>query len=201
MRPLARTLKKSITLAGIAIFGFNTGSAGAEVATAIPANEVYVSEQAAVVAAVNRYNPDSIKQDREYMGAIYQCDDGYGYSVGAGKAGAGNVTVKLRTPKGCTTKALWHTHGAAHAHHKYFSDTDTDLVKRTGLPFYMADYTGSLRIFEPGDRTMGYGQARKLGLGSSSKYARGTTVSDAHGHKVDVAIRSVANSAMALASE
>ena len=188
MRPLAQRISAVCKPALIALIGVSLSLPSfAEGTIAQLANEVYSSTTAAVAAAADHYNPHSIAEDREYMGAVYQCSEGYRYSVGAGKVGAGNVTVSLRTPMGCITVALWHTHGAAHRNHKYFSDIDTRLVKKIGLPFYMADYTGSLRVFEPGDRTMGLSEARRLGLGTSNQYARGSLVMDDSGHKVAVA--------------
>ncbi|BFM08098.1 DUF4329 domain-containing protein [Halioxenophilus aromaticivorans] len=203
MRPLAtfvnsefkRTLGKALVALTI---GLSFASAGQAATVAELANEVFVSETAAVTAAANRYNPQSIAQDKEYMGAVYQCEEGHRYSVGAGKVGAGNVTVTLRTPQGCKTVALWHTHGAEHRSHKYFSDIDTRLVEQVGLPFYMADYTGSLRVFEPGDRTMTYSEARRLGLGSSNQYARGSLVTDQAGETLAVATHSHGQQAVAL---
>lgn len=200
MRLLAGKFAQELTRwvrAGVLMVGC-TGQVLAEAPVAQPSLETYVSERAAVTAAVNRYNPDSIAQDREFMGAVYQCRDGFSYSVGAGKAGAGNVTVRLRTPQGCITTALWHTHGGAHKHHQYFSDIDTQLVKRTGLPFYMADYTGSLRRFAPGDPTLRFSQARRLGIGGSNQYARGNLVTDDHGHKIEVATRPGSHRSVAL---
>jgi hypothetical protein len=151
--------------------------------------EAYDSEVAAVVAAANAFNPVSILEDREFMGAVYQCEHGYQYSVGAGEAGAGNVTVKIATPAGCELTALWHTHGAENHKHQYFSEIDTRLVEQTQLPFYMADYTGSLKVFAPGDNLISPFAARKMGLGNNHGYARGTLVADASGTHVEVATR------------
>ncbi|MFT4861179.1 MAG: hypothetical protein ACI95C_000380 [Pseudohongiellaceae bacterium] len=50
-----------------------------------PAGRVYSSEEEAVTAAVNQYNPTSIDEDRELMGAIYQLETGFQFSVISGK--------------------------------------------------------------------------------------------------------------------
>lgn len=147
----------------------------------------YSTELAAVTAAARQYNDLSIAEDREYMGAIYQCDNRFYFSVGAGQSGAGNVTVTLVTPKGCSTTALWHTHGSAHYSHSYFSEIDTRLVEQTGKPFYMIDHTDTVRVFEPGDDTLSSFKASKLGLGKSNGYAKGDIVAKLDGQAIPVA--------------
>lgn len=149
----------------------------------------YDSEVAAVVAAANAFNPVSILEDREFMGAVYQCEQGYQYSVAAGEVGSGNVTVTIATPAGCELAALWHTHGAEHHSHRYFSEIDTELVEQTQLPFYMADYTGKLKVFTPGDDLISPFAARKMGLGHNHGYAHGRLVADTSGAHVEVATR------------
>lgn len=203
MSPGARFFHTGVNTvrAAILLLGALSATAMATPANVAAVDEArFISESAAAIAAANQYNPTSIAQDREFMGAIYQCQDGFRFSVAAGEVGAGNVTVTLRRPTDCVTTALWHTHGAAHHHHKYFSDIDTRLVQRTGLPFYMADYTGSLRLYSPGDRTLSVTKARRLGLGGSNQYAEGKLVRDNVGDKVQIATRISAPANVALAT-
>ncbi|WP_317933435.1 DUF4329 domain-containing protein [Halioxenophilus sp. WMMB6] len=159
------------------------------VARAVVIQQNYATELAAVVAAANQFNPLSIAEDREYMGAIYECSEGFVYSVGAGKVAAGNVSVILNTPAGCDMVALWHTHGAEHYSHRFFSGIDTRLVERVGMPFYMADYTGALRVFNPGDRTLSLTRARQMGLGEDRDYAEGSRIQNTAGNQIQVATR------------
>jgi len=138
---------------------------------------VFDSELAAVLDAVNLYNPVSVKNDVEYMGAVYRQVLGgrarYGYTVGMGEPGQDAVTVSFRLPADSKLLAFWHTHGANHWSRNYFSDIDTKLANDWGVPFYLATPQGELRVFQPGDRVMGRLEARRLGLGEQRGYASG----------------------------
>lgn len=141
---------------------------------------VFDSELAAVLDAVNLYNPVSVKKDVEYMGAVYKHAFGrtvrYGYTVGMGEPGKDTVTISVRLPIDSELLAFWHTHGASHWTRNYFSDIDTKLARDWGLPFYLATAQGELHVFQPGDRVMGRFEARRLGLGERSGYASGRAV-------------------------
>ncbi len=139
------------------------------------------SELAAVLDAVTIYNPVSIRNDVEYLGAVYKQSLGgqvrYGYTVGMGEPGKDSVTVSVSLPVDSTLLAFWHTHGAGHWTRNYFSDVDTQLANDWGVPFYLATPQGDLRVYKPGDPVMGRLQARRLGLGNQSGYASGRVVS------------------------
>lgn len=135
----------------------------------------------AVIFASNRYNPVSIQEDREFIGAIlYDAGVGgkYIYTVEAGVSGHDQVTTRIRIPKGYHLVAFWHTHGAAHWSRQFFSEIDTALAEKWQLPFYLANHTGELLVFEPGSPTMSIFQARRLGLGRQRGYARGRKIFD-----------------------
>lgn len=136
----------------------------------------FSSPLAAVMAAENEYNPLSIAQDREFIGAILQHNGVYRYTVGQGLSGEDTVTVRVAVPRGAEIVAFWHTHGAAGHGRRYFSGVDTALVNSWNKPFYMADYSGTLRVFYPGDPTMTAMKARGLGLGDRTGYAKGRVV-------------------------
>ncbi|MGM0633207.1 MAG: DUF4329 domain-containing protein [Pseudomonadota bacterium] len=139
------------------------------------------SVQEAVVEATRRHNPESVREDREYLGGVYeQSVDGtprYGYTVAAGHAHRDEITVSIRLPRGARLVAIWHTHGAYHWSRQYFSATDTSLAAETDLPVYLATPEGELRVFHPGDRVLGRVQARRLGLGNHGGAARGQLLS------------------------
>ncbi|MGI9286776.1 MAG: DUF4329 domain-containing protein, partial [Pseudomonadales bacterium] len=120
----------------------------------------FSSPLAAVMAAENEYNPLSIAQDREFIGAILQHNGLFRYTVGQGLSGEDTVTVRVAVPRGAEIVAFWHTHGAAGHGRRYFSREDTALVNSWNKPFYMADYSGTLRVFNPGDPTMTATKAR-----------------------------------------
>ena len=85
----------------------------------------------AVIFASNRYNPVSIQEDREFIGAIlYDAGVGgrYIYTVEAGVSGHDQVTTRIRIPKGYHLVAFWHTHGAAQWSRQFFSEIDTALT-------------------------------------------------------------------------
>jgi hypothetical protein len=141
----------------------------------------YSSELAAVESATNEFNPISIDEDREFMGAIlrrqiseYTAE--YSYTIARGNRGEDSINMNVAIPDGTEVVAFWHTHGAAHFSRKYFSDTDSNLVRQFGVPFYLADYTGTLRILKPGDFNMTIIQANRLGLGAQSGFAKGKPV-------------------------
>ncbi|TQV84094.1 DUF4329 domain-containing protein [Exilibacterium tricleocarpae] len=144
----------------------------------------FASIEQAVVAATNRFNPYSIREDREYMGAVLRHKHpgqgtgapAFTYTAAAGHAHQDRITLKLKIPSDYKIVAFWHTHGAEHWSRRYFSDVDTRLAKDWNLPFYLADFSGLLRVYKPGGRTLSHTQARRLGLGLRTGYAKGKIV-------------------------
>ncbi|MBX2859088.1 MAG: DUF4329 domain-containing protein [Cellvibrionaceae bacterium] len=145
------------------------------------------STNSAAIAAANAFNPSSVAQDREFIGAIYRCANHYHYSLAAGRRGSGKASIRVGRFPGCRVTAMWHTHGNENSRHRYFSDLDTQLAETLQVPFYMADYTGHLRIFAPGDKKMTRFTARKLGLGLNNGFATGSLVKDARGERIRIA--------------
>lgn len=146
----------------------------------------FASELEAVVAAADQYNPESIREDREYMGAILRRGDRYSFTVGAGHAGRDTVTVRIAIPNGTELIAFWHTHGARMQSNRYFSAVDTRLVKTWQIPFYLADYTGQLKVMQPDDRTISASRARYLGLPSRAGFAAGQIVNAVNGEPIRI---------------
>ncbi len=149
----------------------------------------FVTEIAAVIAAANLYNPTSIAEDREYMGAVFRDGDQYLYTAGTGRRGTNKITVKIQIPAGFELVALWHTHGAPASQRKYFSQVDTDLAKKLQIPFYLADFTGQLKIFEPGMRNLSALHARRLGLPADGGLAKGRKVQDNSGDAIRIKVK------------
>jgi len=154
---------------------------------------IFTSLEAAVIAASDYFNPLSIIEDREYLGAILrhrQRPKHFIYNVAAGQAGADQIIAHLPVPKEYEIVAFWHTHGSAHWSRRYFSDTDTRLVGQWQLPLYLADHLGALRVFKPEAHTLSGFKARKLGLGYRHGYAKGETVKHpSTGKRIRVATR------------
>ena len=115
--------------------------------------EGYGSVEEAAIAASNRYNPDSIRRNREHAGAIVACEGGMFYTHGKGRSGVTPIRFSVIVPSGCKLQALWHTHGGRGRHREFFSASDTETANRLGVPFYLANYKGELRVFIPGQET------------------------------------------------
>lgn len=147
------------------------------------------TELAAVVDAARQFNPRSIREDREFMGAILRQDDCYTFTVGEGRPGKDRVTVRITVPPGAEVVAFWHTHGAAHHSHRYFSDVDTALVEAWQKRFYLADHTGALKVIAPGAKTLSRHRAKRLGLPPNDGYARGEIVAAPDGRPIKIATR------------
>ncbi len=144
-------------------------------------------EIGAAVAASDEYNPRSIAEDREYMGAILFSHGRYSYTVEGGEVGQDQITVRIRVPAGSSIAAFWHTHGAAANDRSYFSEVDTALATEWNKPFYLADYTGVLKVFNPGDKLMSQTKARRLGLPARNGFSKGNRVQDLRGKTIQVA--------------
>ena len=114
----------------------------------------FSSIEEAVFAASRRFNPSSIQEDREYLGVVLRGvaggKDQYFYTVGAGRRGHGQVTVRIELPQSLRLAAFWHTHGAAGINRELFSRADVELVEQWQVPFYLADHTRQLKVFRPG---------------------------------------------------
>lgn len=144
-----------------------------------PVNQlVYSSEVEAVVAATNYYNPLSLEEDREYMGAIFRHRslNYYVYTVNAGRQFGSSVTIRIPRRKEYDFVALWHTHGKDDPRHRYFSADDTAAANTVRRPFYLADGSGKLKVFRPDGRTFSMTEARSKGLGSQPGASRGEIV-------------------------
>lgn len=150
---------------------------------------VFDSVEEAAIAAADAYNPISIQEDREYMGTIYRSNNRFGYTVSRGSSRANSITIRISADNWDDVVALWHTHGNAAPHHRYFSQVDTETAERFQVPFYLADYTGYLKVFRPGQRTLSPFAARRLGLPAQRGYAVGEFVQNRLNRNVRVNTR------------
>jgi hypothetical protein len=113
---------------------------------------LFDTELAAALALGSCYGARSAAEDREYMAAILRLDAGYRIVVTPGEPRHGRVTLRFPRYRGETLAALWHTHGTGGSHRHLFSPEDTALATAVGVPFYLSDPQGRLRVFRPGDR-------------------------------------------------
>jgi len=153
--------------------------------------QFFSSELDAVRAAADIYNPLSIREDREYVGAIFESEGKFHYSVSAASRRTDNWSLAISNVEWDSVRAIWHTHGDASSHHRYFSDADTRSAKKFGLPFYLADYTGYLKVFRSGDKTLSRTAASRLSLPRQSGYAIGQFVRDAQNRPIRVKVRNM----------
>lgn len=177
----------------LVIMSCHLSFASAMVADSDPSLPLFATELEAVLAASNSFNPRSILEDREYMGTIFRCGGKFGYTVSAGAQGADRVSISVASSAWNDVVAFWHTHGDAAPNHRYFSDVDTRTVKRTGKPFYLADYTGLLKVFRTGSRTLTRYAAERFGLPSRSGYGVGELVKDSANRSIRVSTKSDGN--------
>ncbi len=178
--------------------GLAAGPGSVAAAPAGPSAERFATELEAVVAATSAVNARSIREDREYLGAVLRRGTGFHYSVAPGQAGADRIQVRLSIPDGFEVVALWHTHGAASPERRYFSPTDRALVESTGLALYLADYRGALQVLRPATPKLTPAEARRLGLGSCRDCAIGQPVHGMAGEVVRIPTREVPVGAVAV---
>ena len=134
------------------------------------------SVTAAAASAGGQYHLRSANEDREYMGGILERNGIFTFTVTAGNRRKDEVTARIPVPEGARLVGLWHTHGSPHHSRNFFSEVDTQLVGLMGVPFYLTDPSGRLRVFEPGAKILTRQQSRALGLGTSKGNARGKLV-------------------------
>ena len=92
----------------------------------------------------------SIERDTEFVGAVLQRPDGsYEFTQGHGRPGQDRVTFRIQRPGNTEVVGLWHTHGAHGPTRAVFSPTDAELVRQTGLPFYLITPEGEVRVLRP----------------------------------------------------
>ena len=151
------------------------------------APNTFSNEIEAVIAASDDYNPRSIAEDREYMGAILVSNGRYSYTVEGGEVGQDQITVRIRVPAGSSIADFWHTHGAAANDRSYFSEVDTALATEWNKPFYLADYTGVLKVYKPGDKLISQTKAKRLGLPQRNGFSKGSRVQDLRGRTIQIA--------------
>lgn len=171
-----------------AVGGPSPGAAAAP-AGALPSEVAFATELEAVIAASGEVNARSIREDREFLGAVLRRGADFHYSVVPGHAGADRIRARLAVPDGFELVALWHTHGAAAPERRFFSVVDAELVRKTGRPLYLADHTGALRVLKPGAPRLTAMAARRLGLPGRPGYAEGERLRWLDGELVHIPTR------------
>ena len=134
----------------------------------------FTSVDAAVLHAVLNYNEDSIATNREHVGGVLKCRDGrFIYTQGHGRHNQAPVQFAITQTKTCRVVALWHTHGKFGHHKSMFSPSDTQSANQMDKPIYMADHTGTIRVYEPGAPLI---MSSKTRAGSFQGILRGSAI-------------------------
>ena len=124
-------------------------SAAANVLTA-PLNWQSMSIEAGLDRLKEQFLDLSVREDTEFVGAVLRTAEGtYEFTQGHGKPGRDRVSFRIQRPADAEIVGLWHTHGAHGPTRAVFSPTDAELVRQTGLPFYLITPAGEIRVLRP----------------------------------------------------
>ena len=140
-------------------------------------DDVYPSEVNAVTGAMETFLQRSTRENREYIGGIYETGSGYAFSVAPGRKGKYEAQARMAS---ASLVALWHTHAnvdkssGSQILRNMFSTTDVELVEETGLPLYLITQNGTIKIYRPGDPKTAHLDDSPIIL--SRPYARGTVI-------------------------
>ena len=137
----------------LAAFSAHASPGGcAVVRTALDQQRTFGSVVAAIDAMRLEHLDNSVRSDREFVGAVVANHDGrFQTSVGSGCRGQDTVTFTVQVPAGMSVAAFWHTHGAPALFRDLFSPDDVDLVRVSGRDFYLITPRGELRVLRPSD--------------------------------------------------
>jgi len=128
---------------------------------------LFASVDGAALTAVKEALAHHRSAEQEYAGAIFRCDDQYGYTTPRTSGRHDRVRVQITLPKGSKLAAIYHTHpGAAHEA-RFFSEGDTESAAQLRVPSYLGVVrTGDIRLLVPGTFRPGFvtlGQTIHLG--------------------------------------
>jgi hypothetical protein len=106
--------------------------------------------ESGLVELRDRFLDDSVVADREHVGGVLQGPDGeFRFTHGVAPVNRDRVRFRIPVPDDHELIAFWHTHGAPGHHRELFSPDDAALVRETGLPFFLIDPAGTLRVLHP----------------------------------------------------
>lgn len=113
----------------------------------------YDTAEEAAAAASSIFNPMSVKYDQEIGGGIIRNPETgkYRFTYTMGTKARGNVQMVIRKKPSEELVAMWHTHGGEGHQRDIFSAHDEKAVQSIGVPFYMANHKGALKILTPKD--------------------------------------------------
>lgn len=112
----------------------------------------YSSLDQAGMQAVNDINPQSISENREYAGLIYQNPFTGAYSYSAPNQGGAHDSSPGILPIGGIPVGDYHTHGATSPPYddQHFSPTDKEWNDRSGWRGFLGTPSGDVKKYDPG---------------------------------------------------
>jgi hypothetical protein len=148
-------------------------SAAANVLTA-PLNWQSMSIEVGLDRLKEQFLDLSVRKDTEFVGAVLRTPAGtYEFTHGNGKPGQDRVSFRIQRPADAEIVGLWHTHGAHGPTRAIFSPTDAELVRQTGLPFYLITPEGEVRVLRP-EHVEGRSSGSRMIKGAMSRLPRGS---------------------------
>lgn len=116
----------------------------------------FASADDAAKGAIRRFNPQSIKEGREYGGTIYRLprSDRFAYvdtpNIQRTGFSGGHVSTEQPIPAGATEAGRWHTHGRTVSFtDEDFSEDDLRLANKRGLPSWLGTPKGAIKKAVP----------------------------------------------------
>ncbi len=142
-------LPRQVTLALILVAYGLAPLLNAQVVTA-PLNWRETSLEQGLAMLKDSFLDVSVRRDQEYVGAVFcHLDGSFSFSYGSGRSGQDEVQFLVRGRSDRKVVGFWHTHGAHGPGRALFSSVDADLVRQTGLPFYLITPEGEIRVLQP----------------------------------------------------
>ena len=106
--------------------------------------------------AIHTYNPDSIKENKEYGGTLYRFPNSKKFTyvsppnVQAPGTSGGHVSTAQQIPAGAEEAGRWHTHGKTQNYtDEDFSKEDLELARARGLPTWLGTPKGAVKVAVP----------------------------------------------------
>jgi hypothetical protein len=111
--------------------------------------ERFNTELDAVKALSSCYLARSVQEDREFIAVLFETEDGIKVRISDGEKRTGTASISFPRSLRDDLVALWHTHGAPAPGRNLFSPQDTAIAHQLGVPFYLSDPQGVIRVYQP----------------------------------------------------
>lgn len=143
---------KGALLGGLAVAALAVGLSGSSGSEAVDNAPRFNRQQGAARDVLNRINPTSVRENREYGGWVYRHGDGTYSSTNPvpGTAASVDIGPPTRVPSGTTTTASYHTHGGFDPRYdnENFSPQDILADVLSGVDGYLATPSGAFKYHQ-----------------------------------------------------